>query len=87
MSPGDGEQGKVTVKVHNTGPVVKPEWLEKIFEYGFSGPSDTVTEGNRGQGLFVAKTYMAKMNGTIRAENEEDGVSFYLELKRADEPE
>jgi C4-dicarboxylate-specific signal transduction histidine kinase len=27
---------------------------------------------------------MAKMGGTIRAENEEEGVSFYLELKCAD---
>ncbi|MDR3056187.1 MAG: HAMP domain-containing histidine kinase [Zoogloeaceae bacterium] len=80
-----GEAGSVTVKVHNTGIAIKPEWLDKIFEYGFSGVRDPLDEGNRGQGLFVAKTYMAKMGGTIRAENEEEGVSFYLELKRADD--
>ncbi|MDR3212745.1 MAG: HAMP domain-containing histidine kinase [Azoarcus sp.] len=78
------EPGGVTVKVHNTGPGIAPEWLEKIFEYGFSGVSERASENNRGQGLFVAKTYMAKMGGTIRAVNEADGVSFYLELKRAD---
>jgi light-regulated signal transduction histidine kinase (bacteriophytochrome) len=78
------EPGSVTVKVHNTGSAIQPEWLEKIFEYGFSGAHENADEGNRGQGLFVAKTYMAKMGGTIRAENAADGVSFYLELKRAD---
>jgi C4-dicarboxylate-specific signal transduction histidine kinase len=40
------------------------------------------TAGNRGQGLFVAKTYMAKMGGTITAFNIEDGVSFELGLQR-----
>jgi signal transduction histidine kinase len=77
------EPGSVAMQVHNTGPSIQPEWLDKIFEYGFSG--STGGEGRRGQGLFVAKTYMAKMGGTIRAVNEADGVSFYLSLKRADE--
>ncbi|MDR1064695.1 MAG: HAMP domain-containing histidine kinase [Azoarcus sp.] len=78
------DSGGVTVKVHDTGPAIAPEWLEKIFEYGFSGARERAAEGNRGQGLFVAKTYMAKMGGTIRAINEEGGVSFYLGLKRAE---
>jgi C4-dicarboxylate-specific signal transduction histidine kinase len=72
------EPGSVAIQVHNVGPRIAPEWLEKIFEYGFSGfPSG---EGRRGQGLFVAKTYMAKMGGTIRVANEAEGVSFYLSL-------
>ncbi|MDR2209181.1 MAG: sensor histidine kinase [Azoarcus sp.] len=81
------EPGTVSMKVHNIGPPIAAEWLDKIFEYGFSGSTDHGSEGRRGQGLFVAKTYMAKMGGTIRAENEADGVSFYLSLKRADERE
>ncbi len=36
----------------------------------------------RGQGLFVAKTYMAKMGGTIAAENVVDGVRIVLSLPR-----
>ena len=36
----------------------------------------------RGQGLFVAKTYMAKMGGTIAARNADDGVWFVLTLPR-----
>ena len=35
-----------------------------------------------GQGLFVAKTYMAKMGGTIAVENVDDGVRFTLGLPR-----
>ncbi|GHU18166.1 hypothetical protein FACS189475_03210 [Betaproteobacteria bacterium] len=72
-----------TLRVHNEGPAIASEWLEKIFEYGFSGPQERAGEGNRGQGLFVAKTYMAKMGGDIRAVNEENGVSFYLDLRHA----
>jgi len=79
------EPGSVSVKVHNIGPPIAPEWLDKIFAYGFSGSPDRGSEGRRGQGLFVAKTYMAKMGGTIRVVNEANGVSFYLSLKRAGE--
>ena len=85
LGAGDkSEPGEVAVKVHNTGAPIAPEWLDKIFEYGFSGAPDSGGEGRRGQGLFVAKTYMAKMGGTIRAVNEDGGVSFYLRLKRAE---
>ena len=42
------------------------------------GSGDSV--GRRGQGLFVARTYMAKMGGTVTAKNEDAGVAFYLEL-------
>jgi signal transduction histidine kinase len=41
------------------------------------------TAPQRGQGLFVAKTYMAKMGGTIVARNGDDGVWFILTLPRA----
>ena len=85
LDPGDkSEPGEVAVKIHNAGAAIPPEWLDKIFEYGFSGASDGGGEGRRGQGLFVAKTYMAKMGGTIRAVNEDGGVSFTLRLKRAE---
>ncbi|MDR0564607.1 MAG: HAMP domain-containing histidine kinase [Azoarcus sp.] len=77
--------GEVTVKVHNIGVPIAPEWQDKIFEYGFSGATGRDNEGRRGQGLFVAKTYMAKMGGTLRTENEAEGVSFYLTLKRVQE--
>ena len=48
--------------------------LDRIFEYGVSDPTQPGSRGHRGQGLFVAKTYMAKMSGTIAARNLATGV-------------
>jgi hypothetical protein len=72
--------------------------LGRIFEYGVSGSDgagaaadvataaadgDVESAPQRGQGLFVAKTYMAKMGGTIVARNADDGVWFVLTLPRS----
>lgn len=78
----DVGEGAVSVSIHNTGPSIPPELIDKIFEYGVSDQADAGAAGNRGQGLFVAKTYMAKMGGTIAARNEGNGVSFVLGLQR-----
>jgi len=67
-----------TVTIHNQGPHIPDGMLEKIFEYGVSDQPDAAAAGSRGQGLFVAKTYMAKMGGTITASNQTGGVSFSL---------
>ncbi|MES2300264.1 MAG: HAMP domain-containing sensor histidine kinase [Pseudomonadota bacterium] len=81
---GAGETA-VTVTLHNQGAHIAPELLDKIFEYGVSGQHELSgsEEGSRGQGLFVAKIYMAKMGGTISAENVDGGVSFALTLPRS----
>lgn len=71
----------VVINIHNYGPAIAPELIDKIFEYGVSDQPDAGANGNRGQGLFVAKTYMAKMGGTITAENTKDGVTFILTLQ------
>jgi signal transduction histidine kinase len=84
-----------TIALHNRGEGIEDSMMERIFEYGVSGahdaaePEDEVAPGDpdtvpqRGQGLFVAKTYMAKMGGTIVARNGDDGVWFVLTLPRA----
>ncbi|MED5619403.1 sensor histidine kinase [Ideonella sp. BN130291] len=72
------------LEVHNQGPPIPEALMARIFEYGVSDPeSGGEGGGQRGQGLFVAKTYLAKMGGTITARNEADGVSFVLTLQRA----
>jgi signal transduction histidine kinase len=71
-----------TVSIHNAGPQIAADFIDKIFEYGVSDQPESAAAGNRGQGLFVAKTYMAKMGGTIFVRNEVDGVSFVLGLQR-----
>lgn len=75
----DGATASVTL--HNDGPPIAPELLERIFEYGVSDAGSG--EQHRGQGLFVARTYMAKMGGTITAASIDGGVTFTLTLQRA----
>lgn len=71
-----------TVTIHNVGPHIPEDLIGNIFEYGVSDQPEAGAHGNRGQGLFVAKTYMAKMGGTIAAANVADGVEFVLTLQR-----
>ena len=60
-----------------------PEMIERIFDYGVSDGQGAASNEQRGQGILVAKTYMAKMGGTVGVRNESDGVSFTLNLQRA----
>lgn len=76
-------EAAATVTIHNQGPRIDADLIDKVFEYGVSDQADSAANGNRGQGLFVAKIYMAKMGGTIIAQNQADGVSFILSLQRS----
>jgi signal transduction histidine kinase len=69
---------RAVIKISNRGEQIDPAMLERIFEFGVSSREDAQT--HRGQGLFVARTYMAKMAGTISANNLADGVCFELKL-------
>jgi signal transduction histidine kinase len=71
------------VRIHNHGQPIDAALLGKIFEYGVSDSDAGEMQGHRGQGLFVAKTYMAKMGGTVDAANVDDGVEFVLTLALA----
>jgi signal transduction histidine kinase len=71
------------ILIRNDGTPIAADWLDKIFEYGVSGPGEAGANGRRGQGLFVARTYMGKMGGTIRAANSARGVEFRLTLPRS----
>jgi signal transduction histidine kinase len=70
------------VAIHNQGPAIDAALIDKIFEYGVSGAESAASSEHRGQGLFVARTYMAKMGGTISARNVDDGVTFTLTLQQ-----
>ena len=77
--------------VHNRGAPIPRDMLERIFEYGVSGAAEgsriePTLEGRgaqRGQGLFVARTYLAKMGGHIVARNADGGVRFEISLPQA----
>ncbi|OWQ88398.1 ATP-binding protein [Roseateles aquatilis] len=76
-----GEPGAVLLRIHNQGPAIDPAMLDRIFEYGVSDVAPEASGERRGQGLFVAKTYLAKMDGGIRAFNVPDGVVFEMTLR------
>jgi K+-sensing histidine kinase KdpD len=71
------------IRIHNQGPRIETALLGRIFEYGVSTADSGGADVHRGQGLFVARTYMAKMGGTIEAVNVADGVEFVLKLALA----
>lgn len=71
-----------TVDIHNQGPQIADDQLARIFDYGVSD-ADPQDGQRRGQGLFVAKTYLAKMGGSITARNATDGVVFGIGLRRS----
>ncbi|MDR0226565.1 MAG: HAMP domain-containing histidine kinase [Burkholderiaceae bacterium] len=78
-------ESTASATLHNQGATIADELLERIFELGVSDPHKPPRTGNgehRGQGLFVAKTYMAKMGGTIGVHNTADGVAFTLTFQR-----
>lgn len=78
-------ESTASATLHNQGATIAEDLLERIFELGVSAPQEpSAASGaeHRGQGLFVARTYMAKMGGTIRAHNTRDGVAFTLTFQR-----
>jgi signal transduction histidine kinase len=78
---------RAIVRIHNVGSPLEQAQLERIFEYGVrevEGEAEGAdAHARRGQGLFVARTYMSKMRGSVDAVNEDGGVAFRLELPLA----
>ena len=74
------DERTASLSIRNEGEAIAPELIDKVFEYGVSGQEEGAS---RGQGLFVVKTYMAKMGGTVAARNVAGGVEFTLTLRIA----
>ena len=74
---------RAQVDVANQGPRIPQERLATLFELG---TSDRAQPGQRGQGLFVARGYLAKMGGEIAVRNDGNGVCFTLTLPRHGAP-
>jgi K+-sensing histidine kinase KdpD len=73
------DEATASITIHNYGPHIPGELLERIFDYGVSERRGNSGE-NDGQGLFVVATYLSKMGGTVTAKNLPDGVSFVIEI-------
>lgn len=74
------QEGQAQAAIHNQGPPIASDALERIFDYGVSDAAPQEAGPRRGQGLFVARTYMAKMGGSVAARNADGGVVLELTL-------
>ncbi|RZO10683.1 HAMP domain-containing histidine kinase [Pseudomonas moorei] len=68
----------VVITIANQGPCILNESIDEIFEYGVSARSGE--DGHLGQGLYMAKTYVSRMNGSLTAVNTESGVRFEIKF-------
>lgn len=75
------------IHIANQGELIPEENLQHIFEYGVSGDDAQEETEHRGQGLFISKSYIAKMGGSIEALNMTNGVAFIIRLPRIKAPE
>lgn len=74
------------IHIENQGERIPKEKLAHIFEYGVSGDGAQEDTEHRGQGLFISKSYIAKMGGSIEAKNLDDGVVFIIRLPKVKAP-
>jgi two-component system CitB family sensor kinase len=75
-----GDDGlKIEARVRDTGPGVRPEHLQHIFEQGFTTKQDGVH--GRGLGLVLARRAVARWGGELSVHNQ-DGAVFELLLPR-----
>lgn len=80
---GTARPGWVELSVHDSGPGIRPEWHDRIFEFNFSG-QPAGDRGNLGFGLWWVKTLMTRLGGSVSVENDASGrgATFHLRLPR-----
>ncbi|NLB52468.1 MAG: HAMP domain-containing histidine kinase [Syntrophomonadaceae bacterium] len=66
---------KVILRIYNDGPVIEEDILENIFERFQKG-----NQGEFGLGLTIVSRVVNKHGGELWAENEKNGVSFFIKL-------
>ncbi len=75
------EQGKVRIKVFNTGKQIEEENLNRIWNRFYKvDKSRTRLKGGTGIGLALVKAIMVKAKNKYGVNNKLDGVEFYFEL-------
>lgn len=75
------EQGKVRIKVFNTGKNIEEENLNRIWNRFYKvDKSRTRLKGGTGIGLALVKAIMVKYNNKYGVENKKNGVEFFFEL-------
>ncbi|HSH36194.1 HAMP domain-containing sensor histidine kinase [Schnuerera sp.] len=70
------DENKVMLKFWNDGPNIEPETLDSLFTKFNKG-----YKGEFGLGLAIVHRIVTLHGGKIWAKNEEEGVSFYVEIR------
>jgi sensor histidine kinase regulating citrate/malate metabolism len=74
------ERGSAVITIKNVGPKITNDPIDEIFEYGVS-VRDGAGEGDHlGQGLYMAKTFVSRLSGSLSVHNLDDGVCFEIRL-------
>lgn len=76
---------RVCLSVFNEGEPMSREQLSHIFERFYRGDKARTTEGF-GLGLSIAERTVTEHHGTIRAESDDRGNTFFVSLPRGKEP-
>lgn len=80
-NPGSAGMGILRLVVEDTGPGIKPEDLERIFEpFEQAGAAETGQHGGTGLGLPICRSLAELMGGTIKAESTGGGSTFIVQL-------
>jgi len=78
-------EGKTaSIKISNAGESIDLPDVDIIFEYGFSTVTASRVDGT-GIGLWVARKYINRMQGSISVSNIEGGVCFEIRLPIVDQ--
>ncbi|WP_242824078.1 sensor histidine kinase [[Clostridium] dakarense] len=64
----------IEIKVKDNGPGIKSEYIDKIYEQGF-----TTKEGQRGHGMYIVKEIIKNANGKIEL-NVDKGVTWSITI-------
>ncbi len=74
------EPFSIALVVEDSGPGIKPEAMEKLFDFFFTTRTD---EGGTGLGLAITKQIVEGHRGRITAENMSGGARFTVQLPAA----
>lgn len=69
-------EGGVTLTVSDTGPGIPPQHLPYIFNRGYT----VGAQSNTGMGLYIVKTAVEAMGGSVRADNAPEGGAVFTLL-------